>query len=410
MNASGCNPPHNCHNRDIAARQPVVFPAPLSTVKLTLVTETFPPEVNGVAMTLHRLVTGLIARGHDVQVVRPRQKADKVERQHDFPEDLVTGFPLPGYQGLQFGSLCTGHLKKLWSADRPDVVHIATEGPLGVAALNAARKLGIPVISSYHTNFHSYGDHYGYAWLSGLMLGFFRWFHNRTRATFVPSEDIQRTLEQAQFRNVKIFSRGVDTQLFGTHCRSEELRREWGAEPNTPVVVYVGRVASEKNIPLTVKAFLRFRDKHPAAKLVIVGDGPERKKLEKEHPEIHFAGMRRGENLAAHYASADFFFFASVTETFGNVITEAMASGLVVLSYDYAAALRHIQEGVNGYKAPYNDESAYLAAIDRLAADSANWPSVREQAVQTAQGLSWDHILQKYEDDAATAMQDTKAP
>ncbi len=373
-------------------------------MKLTLVTETFPPEVNGVAMTLHRLVTGLIARGHAVRVVRPKQKADKVERQHDFPEDYVLGLPLPGYEGLQFGSLCTGRLKKLWRENRPEVIHIATEGPLGVAARRAARQLSIPVVSSYHTNFHSYGDHYGYGFLKAPMLAFFRWFHNGTLATFVPSEDLQKTLTEAKFRNVKIFSRGVDTQLFGPHRRSDELRREWGATPDTPVVIYVGRVASEKNIPLSLKAFARFRERVPNAKMVIVGDGPERKKIEREHPDIHFAGMRRGEDLAAHYASADFFFFASTTETFGNVITEAMASGLGVLAYNYAAALRHITDGQNGYVAPYDDEAAYLAAIDRIADDQDNWPTLRANATQTAQGLSWDAILASYESDVAEAL------
>ncbi|MEM9226738.1 MAG: glycosyltransferase, partial [Verrucomicrobiota bacterium] len=175
--------------------------------------------------------------------------------------------------------------------------------------------------------------------------------------------------------------------------------------PDTPVVAYVGRLASEKNIPLTFKAFLRFRELVPEAQMVFIGDGPERKKLEQTHPELHFAGMRLGEDLAEHYASADFFFFASTTETFGNVITEAMASGLAVLAYDYAAALRHIEDGVNGYKATYDDEEAYLAAVDTLVAQRKHWSGVREAAVQTAQGLSWDAILAKYEDDVAAAMQ-----
>ncbi len=379
-------------------------------MKIALVTETFPPEVNGVAMTLHRLVTGMIGRGHDVTVVRPRQKADRDGPLHAFPEDFVRGYPIPGYAGLQFGGLCTGQLKRLWAQQRPDLVHIATEGPLGVAALRASRQLGIPAVSSYHTNFHSYGEHYGYGWFQKPLMGFFRWFHNRTRATFVPSEDVQQTLEQAGFANVKIFSRGVDTELFGPHRRSEDLRTSWGVQPGAPVVAYVGRVAAEKNIPLTIRAFLRFRERRPEAKLLIVGDGPERKKLERLHPEFIFAGMRRGKDLAAHYASADLFFFASTTETFGNVVTEAMASGLAVLAYDYAAALRHIEDGVNGYKAPYNDEDAYLAAVDRLCADAPLWPVIAASAVRTARGLSWEAILAQYEIDVATSLEADPQP
>jgi glycosyltransferase involved in cell wall biosynthesis len=373
-------------------------------VKISLVTETFPPEVNGVAMTLHRLVTGMNVRGHAMGVVRPRQRADRDGPVHAFPEDLVRGYPLPGYAGLQFGGLCTGRLKKLWTTQRPDLVHIATEGPLGVAAVRAARQLGIPAVSSYHTNFHSYGEHYGYGWLQKPVMGFFRWFHNGTRATFVPSEDVQRTLEGERFERVKIFSRGVDTALFGPHRRSEQLRESWGVKPETPVVAYVGRVAAEKNIPLTIRAFLRFRELYPDAKLLIVGDGPARARLEREHPEFIFAGMRRGEDLAAHYASADLFFFASTTETFGNVITEAMASGLVVLAYHYAAALRHIADGINGFTAAYQDEAAYLAAVDRLCAARPQWPDIAAAAVETARGLSWDSILAQYERDVHAAL------
>ncbi|QYY36202.1 glycosyltransferase family 1 protein [Ruficoccus sp. ZRK36] len=373
-------------------------------MKIALVTETFPPEVNGVAMTLHRLVTGMNARGHAMNVVRPRQKADSEGPIHDFPEDFVRGYPIPGYAGLQFGGLCTGRLKRLWREQQPDCIHIATEGPLGVAALRAAKQLSIPAVSSYHTNFHSYGRHYGYGWFQKPLMGFFRWFHNGTRATFVPSEDVQSTLEGEGFANVKIFSRGVDTQLFGPHRRSEALRESWKVSPDTPVVAYVGRVAAEKNIPLTIQAFLRFRERHPGAKLLIVGDGPERKKLEQKHPEFIFAGMRRGKDLAAHYASADLFFFASTTETFGNVITEAMASHLVVLAYDYAAALRHIEDGQNGFKATYEDEAAYLAAIDRLCEEQGRWPQIADEAVLTAQGLSWDAILAQYEADVTDAI------
>ncbi|MBC2594436.1 glycosyltransferase family 1 protein [Ruficoccus amylovorans] len=373
-------------------------------MKIALVTETFPPEVNGVAMTLRQYVVGMRARGYEVSVVRPRQQADRDGPLHDFPEHLVKGYAVPRYEGLQFGGFCRGRLKRLWREERPMLVHVATEGPLGMAALFAAGSLGIPVVSTYHTNFHSYGDHYGYGWFSSPLMAYLRWFHNRTLATFVPSEDLKRTLEEARFKNVRIFSRGVDTRLFGPHRRSEALRRSWGVESAAPVVAYVGRVAAEKNLPLTVRAFERFRERHPAARLLVVGDGPERKKLEREHPEYIFAGMRRGEDLAAHYASADLFFFASTTETFGNVITEAMASGLVVLAYNYAAALHHVRDGVNGYTAAYDNDTAYLAAVDRLCDDEPSWPGVSAAAVRTAKALSWDAVLARYESDVRATL------
>ncbi|MEO0797028.1 MAG: glycosyltransferase family 1 protein [Verrucomicrobiota bacterium] len=370
-------------------------------MKLVLVTETYPPEVNGVAMTLERLVRNLINQGHEVELVRPKQKADGESPSEPYPVHWVGSIPLPGYADLQFGWFAGSKLKQLWTEKRPDVVHIATEGPLGFSALNVAKKLGIPIVTSFHTNFHTYGDHYHYSFLAKPLMAYFRWFHNRTLATFVPSQDVIRDLDSYGFKNLKIFSRGVDTQLFGPHRRSQELRESWGAKNGDPVVVYVGRVAAEKNIPLTIMAFERLKGHLPEAKLVVVGDGPERNQLEKKYPEIIFAGMRRGEELAAHYASADFFLFGSTTETFGNVLTEAMASELVVLGYDYAAAQHHVVDGTNGFKAPFKDEKAFLESVDRITAESARWPDIKSAARSKAESLSWDSIIREYASDVA---------
>ncbi|MGE9295424.1 MAG: glycosyltransferase family 4 protein [Puniceicoccales bacterium] len=370
-------------------------------MKLTLVTETYPPEVNGVAMTLERLVTTLIKQGHVVDLVRPKQKADPDSPREPYPVHWVGSIPLPGYADLQFGWFAGGKLKDLWTKNRPDAVHIATEGPLGFSALNVARKLDLPIVTSFHTNFHTYGDHYHYSFLAKPLMAYFRWVHNRTLATFVPSQDVVVDLENYGFKNVRIFSRGVDTELYGAHRRSEELRASWGVAPDAPVVIYVGRVAAEKNIPLTIAAYQRLKEKMPAAKLVVVGDGPERAGLEKRHPEIIFAGMRRGEDLAAHYASADFFLFGSTTETFGNVLTEAMASELLVLGYDYAAAKHHVVDGENGFKVHFKDEAAFLASVDRMIEMQPRWPEIRRAARQKAESLSWDSIIAAYADEVA---------
>ncbi len=370
-------------------------------MKLTLVTETYPPEVNGVAMTLERLVKNLIKQGHEVELVRPRQKTDGDKPGEPYPVHWVKGITLIGYADLQFGWFAGGKLKKLWTANRPDVVHIATEGMLGFSALNVAQKMGIPVVTSFHTNFHTYGDHYNYRFLANWLMGYFRWFHNRTLATFVPSQQTVDDLEKFGFKGVKIFSRGVDTELFGKHRRSEELRQSWGVQSGDPVVIYVGRVAAEKNIPLTIAAWQKLEERLPATKLVVVGDGPERAGLQKRYPDIIFAGMRRGEELAAHYASADFFLFGSTTETFGNVLTEAMASELIVLGYDYAAAHHHVNDGRNGFKVAFKDEAAFLAKVDKIVDEQARWPEIRQAARAKAELLSWDNIIRDYADEVS---------
>lgn len=378
-------------------------------MRIALVTETFPPEVNGVAMTLDRLVRGIASRGHDLQIIRPRQnKTDTGSKQQRVEQVVVPGVPLPRYKGLHMGLPCRGRLASLWRDAPPDVVHVATEGPLGFSALRAAGALGIPVTSSFHTNFHQYGKHYGYGFLYKAVTAYLRWFHNRTACTMVPSDDARDQLTRDGFRNVAVIARGVDATLFNPARRSEELRCTWGVTPDDPVVMYVGRIAPEKNIPLVLRAFEAMATVEPRAKLVLVGDGPALPALRVHHPGVIFAGMQRGEALATHYASADAFLFASTTETFGNVVTEAMASGLAVLTYDYAAGRQHIRTGVNGVLAPFNDSQTFVDTAADLMRQRDHWPALREAAAATARALTWESIVGQFEDMLLAALRHAK--
>jgi glycosyltransferase involved in cell wall biosynthesis len=391
----------------------------LNLVKVSLVTETYPPEVNGVAMTLSRLTTGIATRGHDVEVVRPRQKEEVegvlVEPGSDgitrvVAQWLVPGAPIPFYKSLRMGLPVQGPLMKRWRETRPDVVHVATEGPLGFAALQAAKKLGLPVTSSFHTNFHQYGGHYGLRFGRDLALRYLRWFHNQTRCTLAPTDQMCAQLCADGFERLRTLARGVDADLFTPAKRSEELRARWGVAPHDPVVIYVGRIAAEKNLTEAVEAFLAMQAVQPRAKFVLVGDGPERAALEARHPEFHYAGMRRGEELAAHYASADGFLFASVTETFGNVITEAMASGLVVIAYDYAATRQHVRSGQNGFAAVFGNKEALVATAITAVKQRNAWPAIRAAARVTALTITWDAIIDRFEDELRGAANGRAAP
>jgi glycosyltransferase involved in cell wall biosynthesis len=374
-------------------------------MNIALVTETFPPEVNGVAMTLSRLVGGMRTRGHTVEVVRPRQTSEVANGMVDATalDYVVPGMPIPFYRALRMGLPVTGQLKKRWRERRPDVVHVATEGPLGLAALRAAHLLKLPVTSTFHTNFHQYGGHYGLTLGRDLALRYLRWFHNRTRSTMVPASDLREQLAADGFERLVVLARGVDGALFSPAKRSEALRAGWGAEPGDPVVIYVGRIAAEKNLSLAVEAFIEFRRTEPRARFVLVGDGPERAALEKAYPDFHYAGMKRGEELAACYASADVFVFASTTETFGNVVTEALASGLVVLAYDYAAGREHVRDGENGFVAAFGDRAAFLTGVHTLLARRADWPAIRAAARKSAESITWSAIFDVFERELSAA-------
>ena len=223
--------------------------------------------------------------------------------------------------------------------------------------------------STYHTNFDQYSDLYSWPGFHELVGAWLRRFHNRTRVTLVPTLRQRDQLRAAGYRSVDVLGRGVDTELFHPQRRDGELRREWGVSDNDPVLIYLGRLALEKNIDLSVRAFEAVRAVNPRARMVVIGDGPERERLS-NRPGIILAGMQRGEQLARHVASGDLFPFASTTETYGNVVTEALASGLGVIAYDYAAAHERIRHGHDGVLVPLHNEDTFISATRALAVDS----------------------------------------
>lgn len=378
------------------------LPASHRSLRLAIVTETYPPEVNGVALTLSRFVEGLRERNHEIQLIRPRQdQAEQAAQGNGFNEVLTGGMPIPRYPDLKMGLPAKRELVKQWMLRRPDLVHIVTEGPLGWSALQAARKLKIPVCSDFRTNFHAYSQHYGIGWLKKSIVDYLRKFHNHTLLTMVPTEHMRTELAATGFNNLRVVARGVDTQLFNPARRSESLRREWGVTPDTPVVLHVGRLAAEKNPAQLTAAFNALRLREPRARLVLVGDGPEAKFLRNRLPDAIFTGSRRGEALATHYASSDLFLFPSLTETFGNVTLEAMASGLPLVAYNYAAAAQHVQHGTNGFLAAYGSADDFTLMADNLVAMYAQEPekfrALGRNARRTTESLDWKYVVEQLE-------------
>ena len=367
------------------------------SLRIAVVTETWPPEVNGVAMSMSRIVEGLHARRHDVQLIRPRQGSG--EQQSFAPtEQVLTGsWPVPRYPHLRMGVPSKPTLVRLWSLRRPDVVHIATEGPLGWSALQAARHLRLPVTSDFRTNFHVYGHHYGIGWLAKPILAYLRKFHNQADCTMVPTEALRSDLAARRFERMHVVGRGVDTDLFSPAKRSATLRRRWVERDDDAVALYVGRLAAEKNLATVLAAFEALRDTHGWIRLVLVGDGPLRAELEHRFPLAIFAGHRTGEDLAAHYASADMFLFPSLTETYGNVTTEAMASGLPVVAFDHAAAGQWIDDGFNGMLAADTRNESFVDAAMALGRDAARRATIGAAARDTALGMAWTGVVARFE-------------
>ena len=377
-----------------------------TALHIALITDTFAPEINGVANTLGHLYDGLRARNHRIELIRPRQTDDGNQRSNDGLM-LCRGWPLPGYPGLQWGLTSTHRLTKRWRQQPPDVVYIATEGPLGLCALRVARRLGITAITGFHTNFQQYLRQHGLTLFTRALTHYLRWFHNRSALTLVPSTSQRVELERRHFERLDLLPRGVDSQLFNPAKRQNALRQSWGLRENDIALLYVGRLAPEKNLDALKRCFDELQARYPARrfKLIVVGDGAKRAVLEAALPEAIFCGQQSGHALACHFASADVFLFPSLGETFGNVVLEAQASGLGVVAYDEAAAGLHIRHGYNGVLAMPGDEYAWIEAACWLLENPETLRTLRLNARRHASRQSWPGIIEQFENQLQRACQ-----
>lgn len=366
-------------------------------MRYAIITETYPPEVNGVALTVQALELGLRARGHDVSLVRPRQASEDADASGKPHELLVRGAPLPRYPGLRFGMPATRRLAAYWQKTRPDAIYVATEGPLGWSALRAARKLGIPASTGFHTRFDEYMRDYGAAFLAQTALRWMRRFHNGADATLVPTRELQAFLQESGFNDVVLLPRAVDTKLFDPVRRDHALRAQWGVGDDGLVAIHVGRIAPEKNLDLAVRAFRELQKSRPDARFVWVGDGPARAKLQQDHPDFIFCGVQRDEVLARYFASGDLFVFPSRSETFGNVTLEAMASGVPTVAFDYGAARQHLRDNVHGAAIADGDDDGFVRAVVRIGTDDALRGTMREAGRNAIRGLRPEQVAADFD-------------
>jgi glycosyltransferase involved in cell wall biosynthesis len=312
-------------------------------MRILLATDAWEPQVNGVVRTLTRVVAELRAMGDDVEVISPEQ----------FPT-----FPLPSYPEIKLAMGAHDKVQQRFKAFEPEAIHIATEGPIGLAARRICLEWKLPFTTSYHTRFPEYVSARlplplaaGYAYM--------RWFHKPSGRVMVATPTMREELERHGFRNISQWSRGVDTELFRPRIAGDPDIFEGLPRP---IWLSVGRIAVEKNL----EAFLSLD--LPGTK-VVVGEGPQREELAAKYPRTVFAGAQFGEALAAHYACADVFVFPSLTDTFGLVILEAWASGLPVAAFSAPGPVDLIPGAGGGVLAPSQTEGLREACLEAAKID-----------------------------------------
>jgi glycosyltransferase involved in cell wall biosynthesis len=377
---------------ELCGPNPVSWALPNQIMRVTLVTETYFPQVNGVSRTLGELVRVLVEAGDQVQLIHPDYGSEgDGERVH-----TVRSIVLPFYKELYLPRPPFGSVHRAINAFRPDIIHVATEATLGLSTLRFALRRRLSVVSSFHTNFDQYSGHYRVGWAKTVICRYLRWFHNRTAETYVPSETTIRDLERLGFERLVLWKRGVNRSLFRPDRPGRALvRRALGWSDDDVVISYVSRIAPEKNVEYLAQALSIVATKRPGVRILLVGDGPTRPALEQRIGAFaHFAGYKQGEDLADHYAASDIFAFSSLTETFGNVVLEAMASGLPVVALRAGGVGETVQPGRTGVliepsEPPQSMAMALLSLVDQTEERKRMAAAARSYAVSQ----SWDAIM-----------------
>ena len=360
-------------------------------MRIAVFTDTFAPQVNGVARTLGRLVEAVRGRGGEATVITVR--GDAV----DASERAVVRWPaIPfwAYPELRIASPRVGEARRVLAQLKPDLVH-------------AARAEGIPLVSSFHTDFAAYLRYYRLQALSGVAWPYLRWFHNGGRRTFVPTRRGADELRRLGFEGVRVWGRGVDRERFSPRYRSLALRRALGVRDQDMLFVSVGRLAPEKGIDTILDAARSLQlGNRSAIRLAFVGDGPaEARYRAAAPPGTIFAGRLLGEALSEFFASADGFIFASTTDTFGNVLLEAMASGLPVIAPDAGPTL-DVADAGNALVVPVREARAIAAAMQRIAGDAALRSTLRARSLASAAQRDWGRIWEDLFKEYAHAVAD----
>ena len=341
----------------------------ITAVRIALVSDTYWPQVNGVTTVLRRMVAGLNRRGHESVVVAPRY-AEPIGPE-PCPELRIASLPFPPYPAIRLSVPAVAKVARFLDDFRPDLVHVAVEGPLGLAGRRYALRRRLPLVTSFHTDFPRYSRDYGMGWLQPLVWRWLLWFHGPARLTQTPGEAIRDELVRRGLDHAVLWGRGVDTTFFHPRRRDGARRAELGIEGDRILVLHVGRLAREKNVQVLIEAWTRAHAQlGDRAAFVVAGEGPMAAVMERAAPWARRLGFLERDALAGLYAAADLCVLPSDTETYGLAALEAMASGVPVIAADAGGLRESVRHEANGLLAPPKDARAFADAIVRLAGDA----------------------------------------
>lgn len=358
-------------------------------MRVAYFSESLPPLTDGVVRTLSQLIETLHQQGVEFSVFSPIEPErtlwwrDKVRQ--------VPSVPFLLYDYYRMGIPVRRDLDAALDAFQPDLIHPLNPTLIGMYAIKYARRRGLPVVSSYHTRFVSYLPYYGLSALAPVTWSFLTWFYNNCDMTYAPTPTAARELNERGVEAVELWERGIDTERFSPTRRDEALRAAVGAADKA-LLLFVGRLVREKNLAELAEAASLLREWGIPYKLALLGDGPMRADLERRLPDAHFGGFVHGVELARWYASSDLFVFPSTTETFGNVVMEAFASGVPAVVAREGGVQDLVSAGVNGLIAAPRDGRDFADKVASLIRNDEYRRTLSAGALHTAGRYRWPAV------------------